>query len=250
MKTIWLVGASEGIGRALAIELGKDENNFLILSARSEERLAELSTQIQSKNQSIVLDVSDNSSVAKAWESIKSTGNAVDTIIYCAGYYKPMSSKNIDIQEIEKMIDVNLSGAIRVLKKPIPEFINKKAGHIVLIGSIAGYRGLPNSIGYGASKSGLIHFGENLRCELAQYGIKVQVINPGFVKTRLTDLNNFSMPSIISAENAAKYILKAMNRNSFESRFPFAFANTLKLISKLPYRLYFKMLGSLLRDRL
>jgi short-subunit dehydrogenase len=153
--------------------------------------------------------------------------------------------QELDIGEVEKMIDVNLTGAIRVMHQAIPELIDKKAGHLVLIGSIAAYIGLPNSIGYGASKAGLIHFAENLKSELDIYNIKVQVINPGFVKTRLTDLNSFSMPSIISADDAAKAIIKKMQKTSFESRFPFWFANTLKLLSRLPYWVYFKIIRAM-----
>jgi short-subunit dehydrogenase len=125
----------------------------------------------------------------------------------------------------------------------IPEFIKKKAGHIVLIGSIAGYKGMPNSMGYGASKAGIIHLAENLRCDLAKYNIEVQVINPGFVKTRLTDLNDFKMPFIMEPAEAAKAIIAKMQSGSFESHFPFFFANLVKMISWLPNWLYFKILG-------
>ena len=245
MNTIWLVGASEGIGRALAVELGKDDRNFLILSARSQERLDELAPMLQAKSLSVSFDVTSNVSVSDAWRAILNHGVIPNTIITCAGYYQPMSIQEVDIGEVEKMIDVNLTGAIRVMHQAVPELIKKRYGHLVLIGSIAGYIGLPNSIGYGASKAGLIHFAENLKSELDIYNIKVQVINPGFVKTRLTDLNSFSMPSIISADDAAKAIIKKMQKTSFESRFPFWFANTLKLLSRLPYWLYFKIIRAM-----
>jgi len=241
MKTIWLVGASEGIGRALAIELAKDKNNFLILSARNKERLEDLSQVLETKPLLIEMDVGNKESIAKAWGEIQKESISIDTIIYCAGYYKPMSAESMELDEIEKMIEVNLVGAFRVLDLVIPDFIKRKNGHIVLIGSVAAYIGLPNGIGYGSSKAGIIHLAENLKCDLSDYNIKVQVINPGFVKTRLTDLNRFQMPSIITPEEAAIYISNAMKTNAFESRFPFIFANFLKLISKLPYWLYFKL---------
>lgn len=247
MNTIWLVGASEGIGRALAVELGRDDRNILILSARSQERLNELAPMLKAKSLLVVFDVTSNTSVSDAWRTIVNSGLNPGTIIYCAGYYKPMSMQEVDIGEVEKMIDVNLTGAIRVMHQALQELIDKKSGHLVLIGSIAAYIGLPNSIGYGASKAGLIHFAENLKSELDIYNIKVQVINPGFVKTRLTDLNTFSMPSIITAEEAAKAIIKKMQKTSFESRFPFGFANALKLLSKLPYSLYFKIARAMVR---
>lgn len=243
MKKIWIVGASEGIGRSLALELAKDKANHLIISARNQNRLDELSREIKVDNLAIALDVRNKNSILEAWNKIQEKYKTIDTLIYCAGYYKPMSVKAIDLAEAETMIDVNLTGAIRVLDQALPQFISRKNGHIILIGSIAGYRGLPNSFGYGASKAGLIHLAENLKAELSNLNIKIQVINPGFVKTRLTDLNNFNMPSIISSEEAALEIIKKMNANCFESRFPFIFANILKLLSKLPYRLYFKIVS-------
>jgi short-subunit dehydrogenase len=188
------------------------------------------------------LDVCDKDSVTHAWEELTQTFTTIDTVIYCAGAYEVMSAENFKLDVAEQMINVNLTGALRVLKMVIPMLIQHQQGHIVLIGSIAGYRGLPNAIGYGASKAGLIHLAENLKCDLAQHNIKVQVINPGFVKTQLTDKNTFSMPFILSPEQAAKQIVTAMTNKSFESRFPFVFANGLKLLSKLPYWLYFYLI--------
>jgi len=240
MKTIWLVGASEGIGRALALELA-NKGFGLILSARNKDRLEELKAEIGKSAIAIPLDVRDSASVKSAWTEIEAKKKNINTIIYCAGYYKPMSALDFDLLEAEKMIDINLTGALRILDHIIPHFISKNQGHIVLIGSIAGYRGLPNAMGYGPSKAGLIHLAENLECDLSKHGIKIQVINPGFVKTRLTDLNDFSMPSIISAEQAAIQIVGKMQSNKFESRFPFLFAGFLKILSKLPYFLYFKI---------
>ena len=241
MPRIWIIGASEGIGRALALELNKESGNTLILSARNAERLEELSSNFTIKPLLVPIDVSNKESVLNGWNKIKNQSTEIDTVIYCAGYYKPMPSESMEIDEVEKMIDINLTGAMRTLNLVIPQLIKQKSGHIVLIGSVAGYRGLPNSIGYGSSKAGIIHLAENLKCDLSGYGIKVQVINPGFVKTRLTDLNKFHMPSIITPEQAAIFITKNMKSNCFESRFPFVFANVLRLVSMLPYRLYFRL---------
>lgn len=241
MKNIWLIGASEGIGRSLALKLDNDANNFLIISGRNNERLNDLSKELKKGNLVLPFDVTNNDSVINAYKNIKSNGLKVDTLIYCAGYYKPMSSTSIEIEEVEKIIDVNLVSCIRVLTQVVPDFVENQAGHIVLIGSVAGYIGLPNSIGYGSSKAGMISLAETLKSDLDRYKVKVQIINPGFVKTRLTDLNKFKMPSIISSDKAAIYIIKYINKNVFESRFPFLFANLLKIISNLPYWLYFKI---------
>jgi short-subunit dehydrogenase len=242
MKNIWLIGASEGIGRALAKELSLDKNNFLILSARNQESLHELSIGIES---SLVtyLDVSSAKSIEDSLATVKSNNIRVDCLIYIAGFYEAISAAEINMASVEKMIDINLTGAIRVMSFLAPEFIANRAGHVILIGSVAGYRGLPNAIGYSASKAGVINFAENLKCDLARYGIKIQVINPGFVKTRLTDKNNFKMPFIISPEEAAKNIVRIMQSNKFEARFPFLFANFIKTLSQLPYWLYFKIVS-------
>ena len=239
MKKIWLIGASEGIGRALARELGKNTDNFLILSARNSERLLGLSSELEATSLVYPIDVSDSESVEACWKEIITKTSEIDILIYCAGYYTPMSIENINVVEIEKMVNVNLLGAARVVGQVVPEFMAKNSGHIALISSIAGYRGLPNDTGYGASKSGLIHLAENLNCDLSGYDIKVQLISPGFVETRLTDLNNFNMPSLMSAERAANQIIKALGKKAFEVRFPFIFSTSLKLISLIPYPIYF-----------
>lgn len=248
MKNIWLIGSSEGIGRELALELGVDKNNFLILSARNQNSLNNLAKDIAAKTLLVPLDVTKEDSILAALELIKNHNKQVDIIIYLAGYYEPMSAASIKMAEVEKMISINLTGAIRVVNSIIPDFIERKQGHIVLIGSVAGYIGLPNAVGYSASKSGLINFAENLKCDLDRYGIKVQIINPGFVKTRLTDKNNFKMPFIISARQAAKNIIKIIQSNKFEVNFPFIFANFIKLLSKLPYWLYFKIVNVINRN--
>ena len=239
---IWIIGASEGIGRALSIELAKDQNNFLILSARNKERLEEVAKELKTPHIIAPLDVRNKESVMSGWQIIKKHALEVDKIIYCAGYYQPMSADDIKIDEVESMIDINLTGAIRVFNMVIPEFINKQAGSIVLIGSLAGYRGMPNSLGYGASKAGIMHLAENLRYDIAKHNIEVQIINPGFVRTRLTDLNSFKMPFIMEPTEAAKIIVQKMQAGHFESSFPFLFSSLLKFISLLPDWIYFRIL--------
>jgi short-subunit dehydrogenase len=240
MSKIWLIGASEGIGRALAIELAKDSANIVIVSARNAARLNELSLA-HSNITPIVMDVCDEISIAEACKNIGS----IDQVIYCAGSYQPMSAKKIDLAATKQILDTNLIGIIKVLHYLLPTFIAKSDGCITLIASVAGYRGLPNSFAYGLSKAGVIHLAENLQCDLANTGIKVQVINPGFVKTRLTALNDFAMPFIISPEKAATYIIKIMRTNKFEAGFPWFFSNILKFMSKLPYWIYFKLIKML-----
>lgn len=219
------------------------QGHQLVLSARDKERLESLLTELEGDTHiPIALDVSCNADILTAWDAIRQTFGGIDLIIYCAGYYKPLNVVNMKLAEMESMLDVNLRGAMRVICAVVPYFLSINSGHIVLIGSVAGYRGLPNSMGYGLSKAAVIHFAENLKCDLSTTNICVQVINPGFVKTRLTDLNTFKMPFLISTEEAAKDIVTALRKKTFESHFPYIFGVILKILAFLPYKLYFAII--------
>lgn len=243
-KKIWIVGASEGIGRSLAKKLAA-AGATLILSARSADRLDSLLEELKGEHLIVPLDVIQQKSVEGAWEKIESLKFIPDIFIYNSGYYEPMSAMNCDFQIVKKMLDINLYGTFIVLSKIIPAFLQNHKGHIVLVGSVAGYSGLPRSMGYGASKAGIINLAESLYCDLKKQGIRVQVVNPGFVKTRLTDKNTFDMPFIITADEAANYIFKGLTSSSFEIRFPWFFSTLLKILKILPYPLYFFLLRKL-----
>lgn len=248
-KTIWLVGASEGIGEALARKLAP-ECEHLILSARNEEKLQKLASDIPSGNASVLpVDVTDVETVRTAWAQFHRLDTLPDTVIYNAGTYTPMDALRFDLAKAEYMFDVNFNGALRVLSVVLPELVGRGAGHIALVASVAGYRGLPGAIGYGASKAALIHLAQNLRADLGQTGIKVQVINPGFVQTRLTALNDFPMPCIITPEKAAEYITGGLAGEAFEIHFPKRFSRALKFLSLLPDWLYFYLLRKRSKSR-
>jgi len=242
-KCIWLIGASEGIGRALASQLAA-QGAKLIISSRNQERLQSLLSDIGSDiHHAVACDVTQIGSVENAWKEIAPRG--IDMVIYNAGNYEPMSADKMDLNNALQMINTNLTGVFHILHKVIPAFVTAKRGQIVLVGSVAGYRGLPRSIGYGASKAGLINLAETLRCDLFQHNIHVQIVNPGFVATRLTEKNSFAMPGIISPEKAARYMVEGIQKNTFEIRFPWAFTTLLKVMRLLPDRWYFSIANRL-----
>lgn len=234
MKNIVIIGASHGIGKALAQEFAKEKNN-LFLAARDFEALAALKTQLQTNVEIFALDVVDEKKAKEVLEKI----SQIDLFIYAAGTYKPMPAHQIDLSEAKKINEVNFVGALNCLGVVIKKMLQQKSGHIALIASVAGYVGLPKSFAYGASKAALINLAETLYAELSHFNINVSVINPGFVKTRLTDLNNFKMPAIITAEQAAKIIVKDLAAKKFEIHFPKKFTIWLKLLKILPYKLLF-----------
>ena len=240
-KHIWLVGGSEGIGAALAASLSQ-QGAHVAISARNEAAMAAIPFHPVHPFVLLPLDVTSPSSIASAWEKLLKTWPTLDMVIYNAGAYEPMEAANFDLEKIERMVDVNFHGALRILAHVLPYFIANNKGHIALVGSVAGYRGLPASLGYGASKAAIIHLAENLKADLARTPITVQLFSPGFVKTRLTDKNNFTMPCIISPEKAAVYMIRGLQSRRFETHFPKRFSTVLKLLSLLPASLYFALL--------
>jgi short-subunit dehydrogenase len=234
-KTYWIVGASEGLGRALARTMDK-AGARLILSARGGDRLTELGRSLQNAT-TLEMDVTDPVAVA---EAVKQAG-AVDGVIYCAGQYTPLKAQDWDAAAVEAMCEVNFLGAVRLLGHLVPRFANDNRGHIVLIGSLAGFRGLPGAIGYGASKAALMHLGENIYADLRGSGVKVQVVNPGFIKTRLTDKNDFKMPFIQTPEKAADHVLAMMQSGRLSTSFPAPFSWLFSVGRFLPRGLFYRI---------
>jgi short-subunit dehydrogenase len=247
-RRVWLIGASDGIGAALARHLAS-EGDTLALSARNGEKMQALSSELPGTRHLVLpLDVCDPPSIAAAWKSIDESWaqfGGIDLFIYNAGAYEPMSAKDFNLAKVEAILEVNITGAFRALAIILPSFVERNRGHIVLVGSIAGYHGLPNAIGYGASKAAINHLAENLKLDLADTAIKVQLVSPGFVRTRLTDKNEFPMPFLISADQAADCIAKGLRKNRFEIVFPWQMAFIFKFLGLLPQRLYFYLVGRL-----
>ncbi|WP_299849254.1 SDR family oxidoreductase [uncultured Roseovarius sp.] len=227
-KTYWLIGASEGLGRALAHDLDA-AGAQLILSARNAERLESLAAEL-TRARAVPLDVTDLEAVRGAAASL----GDVDGIIYNAGAYEPMRSIEWGSAAALTMCDVNFTGAVRVLGETVPHFLKRGHGDITLIGSLAGYRGLPAAIGYGASKAALISLAETMRHDLKDSGVIVRIVNPGFIKTRLTEKNEFKMPMLMTPEDAAKRVVKAMRSNRFRTDFPAPFSWLMRSLTFLP----------------
>lgn len=235
-KRYWLVGASEGLGRALAFQLSAAGAD-LVVSARSKDRLDELVAELPGSATSLPLDISSDESVEVAGKSL----GHVDGIVFLAGVYWPMSALEWDSGKAKAMADINFTGAFRVLDQVMPEFIKRDAGHIVITGSLSGFRGLPRAIGYSASKAGVMCLAESLYSDLRKSGIKVQVANPGFIKTRLTEKNNFEMPFIMTPEDAAKAMVKHMESNRFKVSFPLLFSLLFRFSQFWPDWLYYRV---------
>lgn len=239
-KRYWLVGASEGLGLALAERLSR-AGCEVILSARSAERLSDAVARMPGKARAVAVDVADAGSVEAAAAEV----GAVDGVVFLAGVYWPMTAREWETAAVETMIDVNLTGAARVVGAVLPAMLARGAGHIVLTGSLSGFRGLPRAIGYGASKAGLVSLAESLRCDLEGAGVEVQLANPGFIRTRLTDKNAFNMPQIMEPEAAALAMFEHMGSGRFSRSFPVPFAWVFRLSQLMPDWLYFRIFSKL-----
>lgn len=229
-QTWWIIGASEGLGRALAV-LMLAKGATVIVSARSLAKLEEFAAT-DPNLRAVAMDVSDPCSVAAA----VAAAGPVDGVVYCVGLYDPMSALDWKPGSAEAMAEGNYMGALRVLSHLMPGFVARDAGHIVLIGSLAGFRGLPGAIGYGSSKAALMHLGENLRIDLRGTGLRVQVANPGFIATRLTAKNSFRMPQLMTPEIAAAHVMRLMRSKRFSASFPAPFAWLFTIGRHLPLR--------------
>lgn len=236
-QTWWIVGASEGLGRALAHALNA-QGARLILSARDAQRLTDLAATLDNA-QTLPMDVTDPASVAAAY---KQAGDW-HGLIYCAGTYAPMTAQNWDAPAVTRMCQTNFMGAVHVLNHAVPHCTARDAGHLVLIGSLAGHRGLPGAIGYGASKSALMHLAQTLYADLRGTGTRVSLINPGFIRTRLTALNDFDMPQLMEPETAARHTLRAIRSGRFQTDFPAPFSWVFTWGRFLPYRLFLRLFG-------
>ncbi|MFM8865341.1 MAG: SDR family NAD(P)-dependent oxidoreductase [Limnohabitans sp.] len=235
-QRVWLVGASTGIGQALARSLHA-LGATVIVSARKADALEAFAHQ-HPGSLALPLDVTDAQAVQAAAQDLLATG-PLDLVCYCAGHYHAMRATAIDLPELLRHHEVNTVGALHVLEAVLPALIARRQGHISLVSSVAGFRGLPQSLAYGPTKAALINLAETLYLDLQSLGLGVSVINPGFVQTPLTAQNAFHMPALITPEEAAQAIVQGWSRGEFDIHFPKRFTRVMKLLRLLPYGLYF-----------
>lgn len=243
-KTAWIVGASAGIGRALAGALAAAGVRRVCVSARSEDKLAALAGE-HAAITPYPLDATDAGALRKTASRIEQETGPLDLAVFNAGAYSPMGLGEWDRDEIERILRVNYMGAVNGLDAVMPSMRARGRGHIAVTASVAGYRGLPGALSYGPTKAALINLCETLRNDLKDDGVFLQVINPGFVRTSLTDRNDFKMPQLIEPEEAAREILKGLRTAKFEIAFPHPFVWQVMALRLLPYGLYFRLIRSL-----
>jgi NADP-dependent 3-hydroxy acid dehydrogenase YdfG len=235
-KRYWLVGASDGLGKALAHILSR-AGAEVIVSARGEDKLKAVVAELPGKASYQTIDISNNESVAAA---AKAVGD-IDGVVLLAGVYWPFGAKDWNADQATAMADINFTGFVRVLGQVVPQFVAKDAGHIVITSSLTGFRGLPGSIGYTASKAATMSLAECIYADLRKTGIKVQIANPGFIKTQLTEKNDFKMPFIMETDVAAREMFEHMNDSAFKKSFPRLFSLVFRGAQFLPDWLYYRV---------
>ena len=239
-QRVWIIGASTGIGAAMALDL-LARGTRVAASARNEQGLREVCA---GRPNALVVpaDVTRIDTLEAAYRAIVAAWGGVDLVVFMAGNYFPARAWELSPAKSRTQIDTNIIGVLDGLSIVLPDLIARGGGGVVIVSSVAGYRGLPNSLLYGATKAALINLAESLYIDLADRGVGVYLVNPGFVKTPLTADNSFEMPNLITPEEASTALLAGLERGEFEIHFPKAFTRKLKFARLLPYWLYFRLI--------
>jgi short-subunit dehydrogenase len=246
-QSVWITGASQGLGEALVLAYAK-KGYRVYASARNEQALLQLAQRCEALPGECVampLDICELDSVKKLAEQLAQDAG-LHTVILNAGTHIPQEAESFRAADVATLANLNLVGTANCIEAILPQLIRQQ-GQLAIVASLAGYRGLPRASGYGATKAGLINLAESLRIDLKDKGVDVRVVNPGFVKTPLTDKNDFAMPDLISAEQAAQAIVDGLQGKQFEIRFPKRFATVMAMLRELPYRLYFPAVSRITR---
>lgn len=237
-RVVWLVGASTGIGRATASRLHA-AGARVVVSARSTVVL-DAFVREHAGASSLPLDATDREAMREASARIVAEHGRIDLAVYCAGYYKAMRATAFDLDDALRHEQVNYVGALHLLDAVLPQLLRQRGGHLSLISSVSGYRGLPKALAYGPTKAALINLAECLYFDLVDHGIGVSVVCPGYVETPLTEQNDYAMPGLISADEAARHILRGWQRGDFQMHFPKRFTAWVKALSHFGDALYFR----------
>ena len=250
MGVAWVTGAGKGIGRAVALELAQ-RGWSVAASARTESDLAALAQEAAISGNHIVpipLDVTQRATVTQSVDRIETELGGVDLAILNAGTYLRFGAADFDAGAFGRQIDINVMGTVNCLEPILQRMRRRRSGHIAVVSSLTAYRGLPYASAYGASKAALTNMCEALKPELDALGIGLSVVHPGFVKTPLTDENDFAMPFLMEAEDAARRIVEGVERGTFDIAFPKRFAFLLKIGRILPYKIYFALTRKMVRE--
>jgi NAD(P)-dependent dehydrogenase (short-subunit alcohol dehydrogenase family) len=242
MTHLWITGASQGIGRAVALAAAQ-RGWTVSATARGEAGLAALVAEGGGRISAFPGDITDRAGLAAVVEAVEAANGPITVAVLNAGTHQPTDGAAFDPSVYDRLIAVNLGGAINSVAAILPRFTARKSGRLALVSSVAAYRGLPKAGAYCASKAAVTALAESLRLDLAGLGVAVQVIHPGFVRTPLTDKNAFPMPFLMEPEAAAARIIAGLEGDGFEIAFPRRFIYILKLLRLLPYRLYFALVA-------
>lgn len=246
-RIAWITGASSGIGRALALHLARSDW-MVAVSARSGEELAALSAEAAGRIFAFPLDVTDKAAVRTTCAAIAADLGPIDLAVFAAGTYYRDYAADFDSERFRAMVELNLLGTAHCLEAAMPAMIARRAGQIAVVASVSGYVGLPGAASYGATKAALNVMCEAFQPELAAHGVSISIVNPGFVDTPLTRKNDFPMPFLVSAEEAARSIADGLSAGRYEIVFPWKMALSMKLLHALPARLRFKLTRRMLRS--
>ena len=240
-KVVWITGASSGIGKSLALKFAK-EGWQVAISARRDNLLKDLSDNNQNIH-SFPLDVTDSEKCKTVSNEIIQKLKNIEICVFGTGIHDPQSEKKLNLEKIRKIMEVNFFGTINSINSVYNYFKEKKSGHISIVSSVAGYRGLPAGGAYCASKAALTNYAESLYFDMKRFNVRVSVVSPGFIKTPMTDQNDFPMPMIKSAEFAADKIFKGLTQSkAFEIHFPKKFTFIMKILKIMPNWLYLKLI--------
>lgn len=237
----WITGASSGLGRALAQRMAAEGWQVAASARRADalDTLAEEAAGLPGVIHTYPLDVTDRAAVATTIETIQRELGPIDQAVLNAGSHRPVRADGLSADDFRELVELNLMGTVHCLEALLPEMIARRGGRIAVVASMAGYRGLPTSAAYGMTKAGLVNMAEALKPELDRHGVRLQLVNPGFVRTPLTDKNRFPMPFLMEPEAAVEAFYRGLASDRFEIVFPRRFAMLMKTLRCLPAPLAF-----------